>query len=78
MRGQGEPVSGRLNPPSGASFCGLLLGDNNQAVLIASDAGYGFMTKLGDLYTKNKAGKALLTLPQGGQVLAPQLIQQKE
>ena len=70
-RGQGEPASGRLNPPSGATFSGLLMGADNDKILIASDAGYGFIAKLGDLYTKNKAGKALLTLPKGARVLPP-------
>ena len=70
-RGQGEPVSGRLNPPSGASFEGMLMGADNESVLVASDAGYGFIAKLGDFYTKNKAGKALLNLPKGAKVLPP-------
>ncbi len=70
-RGQGEPASGRLNPPSGATFDGVLMGDDRAKVLIASDAGYGFVTELGSLYTKNKSGKALLTLPKGGRVLPP-------
>ncbi|EGG93401.1 Topoisomerase IV subunit A [gamma proteobacterium IMCC1989] len=73
-RGQGEPASGRLNPPSGAVFTGLLMGVEKQRVLIASDAGYGFVTELGNLYTKNKAGKALLTLPKGARVLPPFMI----
>jgi topoisomerase-4 subunit A len=73
-RGQGEPASGRINPPSGAVFTGLLMGQDEQRVLIASDAGYGFIAKLGDLYTKNKAGKALLSLPKGAKVLEPSLI----
>lgn len=70
-RGQGEPASGRLNPPSGAVFSGLLMGDEKQKILVASDAGYGFVTELGNLQTKNKAGKALLTLPKGARVLPP-------
>ena len=70
-RGQGEPVSGRLNPPSGASFSGILMGPDKQKVVLSSDAGYGFVTTLGDLYTKSKAGKAVLTLPKGARVLAP-------
>lgn len=73
-RGQGEPASGRLNPPSGASFIGVLMGADEQKVLITSDAGYGFVTKLSDLFTKNKAGKTLLTLPKGAKVLSPVLI----
>jgi topoisomerase-4 subunit A len=77
-RGQGEPASGRLNPPSGATFAGLLMGDDKQKVMVASDAGYGFVAKLGDLYTKNKSGKALLTLPKGARVLPPTLISEEE
>ncbi|MFT5084326.1 MAG: topoisomerase-4 subunit A [Lentisphaeria bacterium] len=74
-RGQGEPVTSRLNPPSGATFQGLLIGDNNKKVLLASDAGYGFISRLEDMHTKNKAGKALLNLPAGGRVLPPVLIE---
>ncbi|UZJ43241.1 DNA topoisomerase IV subunit A [Marinimicrobium sp. C6131] len=74
-RGQGEPLSGRLNPPNGATFEGALMGSDEQRVLLASDAGYGFVARLGDLYSKNRAGKAMLTLPKGGRVLAPQLLE---
>lgn len=70
-RGQGEPLTGRINPPSGAGFDGLLLGDASQRCLLASDAGYGFVTTLGALHTKNRAGKAALTLPAGARVLCP-------
>tara|TARA_R110000772_G_scaffold61283_4_gene138200 strand:- start:44412 stop:46664 length:2253 start_codon:yes stop_codon:yes gene_type:complete len=70
-RGQGEPVTGRINPPSGATFEGLLLADEQQRFLLASDAGYGFVAVYSDLQTKNRAGKALLSLPKGGRVLQP-------
>ncbi|MHA7816533.1 MAG: DNA topoisomerase IV subunit A [Pseudohaliea sp.] len=70
-RGQGEPVTGRISPPSGAVFNGLLMGDADQRCLLASDAGYGFVGRLGDLQAKNRAGKAVLTLPKGARVLAP-------
>jgi topoisomerase-4 subunit A len=70
-RGQGEPVTGRINPPSGASFEGMMMGAQEQLFLLASDAGYGFVAKLGDLQSKNRAGKAALTLPRGGRVMAP-------
>lgn len=73
-RGQGEPATGRLNVPSGATFEGTLMGADNDRVLLSSDAGYGFVAKLGDLYTKNKSGKAALSLPKGGQVLPPQMV----
>ena len=70
-RGQGEPVTGRINPPSGATFEGLLLADEQQRFLLASDAGYGFVAVYSDLQTKNRAGKGVLSLPKGGRVLQP-------
>ncbi len=73
-RGQGEPLTGRINSPSGASFEGLMMGAADDLFLLASDAGYGFVVKLGDLYTKNKSGKAALTLPKGGRVLSPGIV----
>ncbi len=73
-RGQGEPITGRLNPPPGATFDVALMGNDNQKVLLASDAGYGFIGHLSDLYTKNKAGKASLSLPKGGRVLPPKIL----
>lgn len=77
-RGQGEPLSGRLNPPNGASFEGALMGTDDQRILLASDAGYGFVAKLGDLYSKNRAGKTMLTVPKGGHVLSPQPLDNPE
>ena len=68
-RGQGEPVSGKVNPPSGASFEGVVIGEDSRDVLLASDAGYGFVAKVGDLISKNKSGKAILRLPKGSIVL---------
>ncbi len=73
-RGQGEPVTGRISPPSGAVFNGLLMGDADQHWLLASDAGYGFVGRLGDLQAKNRAGKAVLTLPGGARVMAPSAV----
>ena len=70
-RGQGEPVTGRISPPSGATFEGLLLGDPEQRYLLASDAGYGFVAQLGDLHGKNRAGKAVLNLSEGSRVMPP-------
>jgi len=77
-RGQGEPLTGKISPPSGATFEGALMGADDQRVLLASDAGYGFVAKLDDLASKNKAGKALLTLPENAQVLPPQFVTNPE
>ena len=70
-RSQGEPLTGRLKPPAGSLFTNLLTGDEDDWMLLASDAGYGFRVQLKDCVSKNKAGKAVVTLPKGAQVLAP-------
>jgi len=70
-RGQGEPLSSRFKPPDGAAFCGAMIGDNEQKYLLASDAGYGFIATLGDLVSRNKAGKAILRVPAGGKAVVP-------
>ncbi len=74
-RGMGEPVTGKVNPPSGATFEGVVIGEDNKDVLLASDAGYGFVAKVGDLISKNKSGKAILRLPKGARVLAAAMVQ---
>lgn len=70
-RGQGEPLTGRLTPPSGATFRGVMAGDPEQLFLLATDFGYGFVVKLEDLITRNKKGKAVLKVPEGAKVLPP-------
>ena len=77
-RGQGEPLTGRLMPPPGASFECLLLPEDDALYVIASDAGYGFVVKGEDLQAKNKAGKALLSLPAGALVVAPKPLANRE
>ncbi len=73
-RGQGEPLTGRFNPPPDAFFTGLALGDQDARFVVSSDAGYGFIATLGDMVTKNKAGKVLLSVPKGGIVNPPAAI----
>ncbi|MCB1842500.1 MAG: DNA topoisomerase IV subunit A, partial [Halioglobus sp.] len=70
-RGQGEPLTGRINPPSGATFEGVMIGADDARYVLASDAGYGFVAALSDLQTKNRAGKAVIKLPKGGRVMQP-------
>lgn len=70
-RGQGEPLTGRLTPPAGANFECVLVPEDTQQYILTSDAGYGFVVKGEDMQAKNKAGKALLTLPAGAKVMPP-------
>ncbi len=70
-RGQGEPLTGRVSPPAGARFVALALADNDQRWLLASRAGFGFITKHEQLLSRQKAGKTLFTLPEGIAPFAP-------
>ena len=70
-RGQGEPLSGRFKPPDGAEFCGAMIGEPESQYLLASDSGYGFIATLSDLVSRNKAGKSILRVPQGGKAVVP-------
>ena len=70
-RGQGEPLSGRVSPPSGARFVAAVIGKEKDAYLMSTDAGYGFVVRYGDLLANKKAGKNVLNVPNGAKVLAP-------
>ncbi|MCW9733951.1 DNA topoisomerase IV subunit A [Avibacterium sp. 20-15] len=74
-RSQGEPLTGKLTLPAGASVCQVLMENEDQKLLMASDAGYGFICQFSDLVARNKAGKALISLPENAQVLPPLTLQ---
>ncbi len=73
-RSQGEPLTGRVSPPSGAFFTGMVIGEKEDRFVVASDAGYGFITRIEDMLTKNKAGKSLITVPKGGVAIQPSAV----
>ena len=73
-RGNGEPLTGRFSPQSGASFQALASGDNDTRFVLASSHGYGFVTRFENLLSRNKAGKAMLSLTPNARVLQPALV----
>ncbi len=73
-RGQGEPATGRLKMPPGALFTDVVMGADEQKILLGTDAGYGFIATIGDLFTKNKAGKAVVSIPKGARIVAPKML----
>jgi len=73
-RGQGEPLTGRFNPPDSAFYTGIVLGEKDTRFVLSSVAGYGFIGRLEDMLTKNKAGKSVLSVPKGGIVNRPALL----
>jgi len=68
-RGLGEPISGRVKPPDGARFVSVMMGDEDDRYLFSTTAGYGFVARLGDLVSRNKAGRAVINVPAGASVL---------
>jgi len=70
-RGQGEPLAGRMNPPDGATFRGVMIGAADQLYVVATDAGYGFIVRLEDLWSRNRAGKACVSVAPGANLLVP-------
>ena len=77
-RGYGEPLSGRLKLPDGARFVGVIMGKPDDLVLLSSDAGYGFVMKLEEMISRNKAGKRVLSVPKGSYALPPLIIRSYE
>ena len=73
-RSQGEPITGRLNITAGSNIRQVIMGEEEQLWLVGSDAGYGFVCKGSDLLSKNRSGKALVTLPANSEVMTPKTI----
>lgn len=77
-RGQGEPLTGRINPQPGATFAGLLIGDPSEKVLLVTDGGYSFVTSLEEMVSKNRNGKTLVNVPKGARVMSPLMVPKGE
>jgi topoisomerase-4 subunit A len=70
-RGHGEPLTGRLTPSNGARFLAVVMGSSDQKVLLTSDTGYGFITDISNMVTKNTKGKSMLTVAKESEPLPP-------
>ncbi|MCF7363077.1 MULTISPECIES: DNA topoisomerase IV subunit A [Vibrio] len=77
-RGQGEPITGRLNVAEGTTIRQVIMGEEDQLWLVGSDAGYGFVCKGTDLLSKNRSGKALVNLPENAEIMEPQAVSNLE
>jgi topoisomerase-4 subunit A len=70
-RSLGEPLSSRFTLPAGENFLFTLAGSAGRKIILASSFGYGFATELGNLHSRVKAGKAVLSVPQGARPVMP-------
>lgn len=73
-RSQGEPLTGRFNLSQGDVFTTVLMADDETKYILSSDAGYGFIGSFSDMLSRNKNGKALLSLPHASKVMTPQKV----
>ena len=70
-RGQGEPISTKVTLQPNEVITAVITGNIEDLFLLASDKGYGFICRLSDMITRNKAGKAVVTLDEGAALLHP-------
>ncbi len=77
-RSLGEPLSGRVKSPDGATFVGVMMGDDESRFVMATSSGYGFVAQLGNMTSRQKAGKAIISVPKGSEVLMPARINNPE
>ncbi|MGX3022005.1 DNA topoisomerase IV subunit A [Ursidibacter sp. B-7004-1] len=77
-RSQGEPITSKISLPEGASVEYVLMAEDHRKLLMASDSGYGFICQFSDLVSRNKAGKAVISLTENAKVLPPQFIDDSE
>lgn len=68
-RGQGEPLTGRFKPAAGAEYISCLMGRDDDLFLMSTSHGYGFVCRFDDMLTRNKNGKALISISKGAKLL---------
>lgn len=73
-RGQGEPLSSRLNLSDGEKFIALASVESEGYFVMANSAGFGFCVSAAAAQSKNRNGKFCMSLPQGHQMLAVQVV----
>jgi topoisomerase-4 subunit A len=77
-RGQGEPLIGRFKPAPGAEFIDCLMARNDDLFLMTTSHGYGFLARFEDMLTRNKNGKALISISSGAKLMPASAIHELE
>ncbi|HEX7386146.1 MAG TPA: DNA topoisomerase IV subunit A [Castellaniella sp.] len=70
-RGDGQPLSAMVDLEPGSRVAHVLAGDADDRLLLGAASGYGFVAQLGDLATRQRAGKQFITLSKGDTLLRP-------
>jgi topoisomerase-4 subunit A len=70
-RGDGQPITSLIDLESGTQIAHYIAGAAEQMLMLANSGGYGLLARLGDLASRQKAGKNFLTLEDGETLLSP-------
>ena len=76
-KGDGVPAASLMGLQAGTRIVAMLTGQPEEQVLLANSGGYGFVTTIGDMLSRQKGGKLIMTLEPGEQVLPPARIAPK-
>ena len=77
IRGHGEPLTSRVTPEDGAKFIAVIMEEQTANYLLIANSGYGFIVPFAELLSKNRKGKAIVTLATGAELLAIQAVPEK-
>jgi topoisomerase-4 subunit A len=73
-RGDGQPVTTLIELESGTQLLYYFAGPANATLLLASSAGYGFLATVESMVSRQKAGKAFITINTGETLCRPSLV----
>lgn len=77
-RGDGVPIASLIELQNGAKVAAVLTGLPETVYLLSGSGGYGFAVRLGDMASRVKAGKVVMTLTDGETVLPPLPLQEDD
>jgi topoisomerase IV subunit A len=70
-RGDGQPVTTLIDLESGTQLLHYVAGPAGATYLLSSSGGYGFMANIEHMISRNKSGKAFITVGEGETVCRP-------
>lgn len=74
-RGDGQPITALVEVNSTAPICHMMVGAPQQKILLGAQSGYGFMTQISDMSTRQRAGKQFVSITASDQLLPPLYVQ---
>lgn len=69
-RSRGEPLSSYFSLPGAVNFVAVMTGESDDLYLLVSDRGYALLVRLGDVTAQTRAGKQVLSVPEGANAVA--------